>query len=64
MNPVINAILSHASIRRFTNEDVPDELIEQIARAGQQAPWGRCMLAFIPKIKPSESGLASCLGLS
>lgn len=47
MNEVINAIMSHASIRSFTEQDVPEELIEQIARAGQQAPFTGQMYACI-----------------
>jgi nitroreductase len=47
MTTVINAILSHASIRQFTEQDVPEELIEQIARAGQQAPFTGQMYACI-----------------
>lgn len=47
MNEVINAIMSHASIRNFTEQDVPEELIEQIARAGQQAPFTGQMYACI-----------------
>lgn len=47
MSEVIKAILAHASIRKFTEQDVPDELIEQIARAGQQAPFTGQMYACI-----------------
>lgn len=47
MNEVINALMSHASIRKFTDQDVPDQLIEQIARAGQQAPFTGQMYACI-----------------
>ncbi|MGI6344533.1 MAG: nitroreductase family protein [Bacillota bacterium] len=47
MNEVIEAILSHASIRQFTDQDVPDQLIEAVARAGQQAPFTGQMYACI-----------------
>ncbi|NLW16374.1 MAG: hypothetical protein GX033_01730, partial [Firmicutes bacterium] len=47
MNEVINTILARASIRKFTEQDVPEELIEQIARAGQQAPFTGQMYACI-----------------
>ncbi len=47
MNEVLNAILSHASIRKFTEQDVPEELIEQVARAGQQAPFTGQLYACI-----------------
>lgn len=47
MNEVMKAIMHHASIRKFTDQDVSDELIEQIARAGQQAPFTGQMYACI-----------------
>lgn len=47
MNETIKTILTHASIRQFTNQDVSDELIEQIARAGQQAPFTGQMYACV-----------------
>ncbi len=47
MSKVIEAIMSHASIRSFTDQDVPEELIEHIARAGQQAPFTGQMYACI-----------------
>ena len=47
MNTVINAILSHVSVRQFTEQDVSEDLIAQIARAGQQAPFTGQMYACI-----------------
>ncbi|NLW17970.1 MAG: hypothetical protein GX033_10120, partial [Firmicutes bacterium] len=47
-------ILARASIRKFTEQDVPEELIEQIARAGQQAPFTGQMYACIYTKDPDK----------
>lgn len=38
-NPVIQAMLGHKSIRKYTDESPSEEAVETIARAGQQAPF-------------------------
>jgi len=38
-NPVIQTILDHKSIRKYTDESPSDEVIETIVRAGQRAPF-------------------------
>ena len=38
-NPVIKTMLSHKSIRKFTNETPSEEVVKTIVRAGQQAPF-------------------------
>jgi len=38
-NPVVQTMLDHKSIRRYTDESPSDEVIETIVRAGQQAPF-------------------------
>ena len=38
-NPVIQTMLDHKSIRKYTDEMPSDEVIETIVRAGQQAPF-------------------------
>jgi len=38
-NPVIQTMLDHKSIRKYTNEMPSDEVIKTIVRAGQQAPF-------------------------
>ncbi len=38
-NPVLDALLAHRSIRRYTAETPTDEMIETIVRAGQRAPF-------------------------
>ena len=47
MNETINTILNHASIRQFTDQDVSEEIIEQLARAGQQAAFTGQMYACV-----------------
>jgi len=43
----MKTILNHASIRQFTDQDVSDEVIEQLARAGQQAAFTGQMYACV-----------------
>ena len=38
-NPVIDSLMKRASVRRYTDEEPLDELIESIVCAGQQAPF-------------------------
>jgi FMN reductase (NADPH) len=38
-NPTIQYMLNRKSIRKFTSQDLSDEMIEIIVRAGQQAPF-------------------------
>jgi nitroreductase len=38
-NPVITTLLDHRSIRKYTDETPSDEVIDTVARAGQQAPF-------------------------
>ncbi|MDH5791102.1 MAG: nitroreductase family protein, partial [Candidatus Bathyarchaeota archaeon] len=38
-NSVIECLFDHRSIRRFTDEDPTDEVVETVVRAGQRAPF-------------------------
>ena len=38
-NPVIERLLDHRSVRKFTDKDPSDEVMETVVRAGQQAPF-------------------------
>ncbi len=38
-NPVIETMLNHKSIRKYREKQPPDEVLETIVRAGQQAPF-------------------------
>ena len=65
MNAVIDAILHHRSIRKFTEKDVPDDIIETLVRAGQQAPFtGQMYSIIVCKDKEKKKRLANYLGLT
>jgi nitroreductase len=38
-NPVIDTMLDHRSVRKYTDEMPPDDVVESVVRAGQQAPF-------------------------
>jgi nitroreductase len=38
-NPVIDVMLNHRSVRKYKKDQPPDEMVEAIVRAGQQAPF-------------------------
>lgn len=40
MNPVVQAILTRRSIRRFQNKPIPKEILDMILKAGYHAPTG------------------------
>ena len=64
MNNVIDTILNHRSIRKFTDEDVPDDILEKIVRAGQQAPFtGQMYSVIVCRDKEKKKELAQYLGL-
>jgi nitroreductase len=39
LNPVIQTMLAHKSVRKYTDETPSDEVMQTIVRAGQQAPF-------------------------
>ncbi|MGC1122593.1 MAG: nitroreductase family protein [Candidatus Methanofastidiosia archaeon] len=47
MNAVIDTLMHHRSIRKFTEEKVPESIIETLVRAGQQAPFTGQMYTVI-----------------
>ena len=46
-NQVIETILDHRSVRRYTSQEVDDATLETIVRAGQQAPFAYQMYSII-----------------
>ena len=46
MNPVMQAILSRPSIRKFTDQEVPAEILDMILKAGYHAPSGHNMQSW------------------
>jgi nitroreductase len=51
-NPVMENLMTRASVRRFSEREVSDELIEKIVRAGQQAPFTGQMYSVIATKNP------------
>ncbi|MFX0061704.1 MAG: nitroreductase family protein [Candidatus Hermodarchaeota archaeon] len=54
-NPVIETILDHKSIRKYTDEVPSDEMIKTIVRAGQQAPFAYQIYSIILSRKREEN---------
>ena len=46
-NPIMENLMTRASVRRFTDQEILDELVEKIVRAGQQAPFTGQMYSVI-----------------
>ena len=46
MNEVLNNIYTRRSIRKFTEKDVPKELVDEIVKAGTFAPSGKNMQTY------------------
>ncbi len=46
LNPVVQALLTRRSIRRFTDELIPDAVLEMILRTGYYAPSGHNMQSW------------------
>lgn len=63
LNPYIDLILKRSTVRSFTDQDVPDETMEILARAAQQAPFTGQMYAFIyTRDKEKKEELSRYLG--
>lgn len=59
----IDLILSRATVRSFLNKDVPDDLVQKMARAAQQAPFTGQMYAFVyTRDKEKKEVLSKHLG--
>lgn len=54
MNPVMQAILSRRSIRKFRDEPIPDAVLEMILKAGYHAPSGHNMQSWRFTVLRSE----------
>lgn len=39
VNQVIETMLNHKSVRKYTDQELSEEIIEKVVRAGQQAPF-------------------------
>lgn len=55
MNPVIETLLGHRSIRRFTDEPISDNILTLIVKAAQSAPnWVNLQLVSIIAVESPE----------
>jgi nitroreductase len=46
-NPVIQAMMARKSIRRYKKDPVPDDVLAELVRAGQQAPFAYQMCSLL-----------------
>jgi nitroreductase len=60
-NPVIDAMMSRASVRSYTEEIPSEEVLETIVRAGQQAPFAAQMGTLILSRERSKNPFAAPL---
>lgn len=54
-NPVIQTMLSRKSIRKYKADMPPDEVLETVVRAGQQAPFASQLCSLLLKRDPEEN---------
>jgi nitroreductase len=57
-NPVIQTMLSHRSVRKFTDRKPSDELLQTVVRAGQQAPFASQLYSLLLTRKKAPFGAA------
>lgn len=57
MNPVMQAILSRHSIRKFTDQEIPEEVLKMILKAGYHAPSGHNMQSWRFTVLTKESDI-------
>lgn len=60
-NPIIAAMLNRKSIRSYTDGAVPDDVIEMIVRAGQQAPFAYQLCSVLLSRKRERNPFAAPL---
>ena len=55
-NPVIQTMLSHRSVRKYTPQKPSDDVLETIVRAGQQAPFASQLYSVLLTRKKAPFG--------
>jgi nitroreductase len=55
-NPVIQTMLNHRSVRRYTKQKPTDEILETVVRAGQQAPFASQLYSVLLTRKKAPFG--------
>lgn len=63
MNPVIQAILTRRSIRKFTDQPIPRELLDIILQAGYYAPTGHNMQTWRFTVLQNQEKIMSLKGV-
>ena len=46
-NPVIQTLMEHRSVRKYKPDPVPDEIVQTVLRAGQQAPFASQLYSIL-----------------
>ncbi len=54
-NPVIQAMLNRKSVRKYKKDQPSDEVVETVARAGQQAPFASQLYSILLTRKKKAS---------
>ncbi|MBD3366958.1 MAG: hypothetical protein GF405_02140 [Candidatus Eisenbacteria bacterium] len=54
-NPVIDAMMNRKSIRSYEDREVPDDVLETVVRAGQQAPFAAQLGSLLLSRKAKEN---------
>ena len=55
-NPVIQTMLSHRSVRKYTSQKPAEDVLETIVRAGQQAPFASQLYSLLLTRKKAPFG--------
>src|SRR5512135_3205004 len=55
-NPVIQTMLNHRSVRKYTAQKPTDEILHTIVRAGQQAPFASQLYSVLLTRKKAPFG--------
>ena len=58
MNPVMQTLLSRRSVRRFTEKDIPKDILDMILKAGFHAPSGHNMQSWRFTVLTKESDIS------
>lgn len=56
MSPVVYAILSRRSIRKFADREIPREILDMILKCGYHAPSGHNMQSWRFTVLTEEAG--------
>ena len=60
MNEVLNNIYTRRSIRKFKEQDVPKDLVDEIVKAGTYAPSGKNLQTYRFYVMQNADSIKSC----